>query len=286
MKYNYKMAPLKAALLILSLAALLAGCHQAASQDSAPVPPSMAQPSEQVVPTQMASPSPPTEEVTPTPPVELDERAFFDDALFVGDSIMEGIRQYVMAQRQEGEMLDSASFLTSTMGVSLAGLLGEQPPNIQFTYQGAERPLDEIIADIAPRRVFLLIGLNDLASDPDAAAADCVDRYARLVDRLQASCPDTEFIIITNPPKAASAWLPSYTANRGFNNQLIGEFVEALVNMCRERNIPYVDAYAALKDENGALPDDFCRDGFIHLNHQGAAVVVEALESFAGGDPS
>lgn len=284
MKAKHKI--LMASMLMLGLAALLAGCRDAAPQDSVPAPPSMAQPSEQVVPTQMVSPPPPTEEVTPTPPAEIDEREYFDDTLFVGDSIMEGIRQYVTAQRQDGEMLGSASFLTSTMGVSLAGLLGEQPPNVQFSYQGAERPLEEIIIDVAPRRVFLLIGLNDLASDPGATAADCVDRYARLVDRLQTSCPDTEFIIITNPPKVASAWLPSYTANRGFNNQLIGAFVEALVNMCQERNIPYVDAYAALKDENGALPDDFCRDGFIHLNHQGAAVVVEALESFAGGDPS
>lgn len=284
MKAKHKI--LMALMLMLGLAALLAGCRDAAPQDSVPTPPSMAQPSEQVVPTQMVSLPPPTEEVTPTPPAEIDEREYFDDTLFVGDSIMEGIRQYVTAQRQDGEMLGSASFLTSTMGVSLAGLLGEQPPNVQFSYQGAERPLEEIIIDVAPRRVFLLIGLNDLASDPGATAADCVDRYARLVDRLQTSCPDTEFIIITNPPKVASAWLPSYTANRGFNNQLIGAFVEAMVNMCQERNIPYVDAYAALKDENGALPDDFCRDGFIHLNHQGAAVVVEALESFAGGDPS
>lgn len=284
MKAKHKI--LMASMLMLGLAALLAGCRDAAPQDSVPAPPSMVQPSEQVVPTQMVSPPPPTEEVTSTPPAEIDEREYFDDTLFVGDSIMEGIRQYVTAQRQDGEMLGSASFLTSTMGVSLAGLLGEQPPNVQFSYQGAERPLEEIIIDVAPRRVFLLIGLNDLASDPGATAADCVDRYARLVDRLQTSCPDTEFIIITNPPKVASAWLPSYTANRGFNNQLIGAFVEALVNMCQERNIPYVDAYAALKDENGALPDGFCRDGFIHLNHQGAAVVVEALESFAGGDPS
>lgn len=284
MKAKHKI--LMASMLMLGLAALLAGCRDAAPQDSVPTPPSMAQPSEQVVPTQMVSPPPPTEEITPTPPAEIDEREYFDDTLFVGDSIMEGIRQYVTAQRQNGEMLGSASFLTSTMGVSLAGLLGEQPPNVQFSYQGAERPLEEIIIDVAPRRVFLLIGLNDLASDPGATAADCVDRYARLVDRLQTSCPDTEFIIITNPPKVASAWLPSYTANRGFNNQLIGAFVEALVNMCQERNIPYVDAYAALKDENGTLPDAFCRDGFIHLNHQGAAVVVEALESFAGGDPS
>ena len=57
----------------------------------------------------------------------------------------------------------------------------------------------------------------------------------------------------------------------------------ALTQMCREQGIPYVDAYESLKGENGALPDDFCRDGYIHLNHQGAAVVVDALNAFAEG---
>ena len=44
-----------------------------------------------------------------------------------------------------------------------------------------------------------------------------------------------------------------------------------------------MDAYEALRDEDGALPDELCRDGYVHLNHQGAAVVVEALEAFAEG---
>lgn len=126
--------------------------------------------------------------------------------------------------------------------------------------------------------------VNDLSSDPDVIVADCVDRYTRLIERLQISCPQIEFIIITPPPKVASSWLPDYTANRSFNNQLIGKYVEALIEMCVQEDIPYIDAYTALKDENNALPDNFCRDGFIHLNHQGAAVVVEAVESFAQGD--
>ena len=44
-----------------------------------------------------------------------------------------------------------------------------------------------------------------------------------------------------------------------------------------------MDTYESLKDENGAWPDNFCRDGYIHLNHQGAAVVVDALNAFVEG---
>lgn len=212
-----------------------------------------------------------------------EEGNYFDNTLFVGDSIMEGIRQYVAAQRQEGEMLGTARFLTTTMGMSLADLVGDREVGVQFSYQGEESPLQDIVAEIAPRRVFLLLGLNDLASDTDPVIADVVDRYIRLIDTLQMACPGIECVIITNPPKVSSRWLPDYTANRHFSNELIEDFVDALTQMCRDNNIPCVDAYEYLKNENGALPDDYCRDGYIHLNHQGAAVVVEALEAFAEG---
>lgn len=235
-------------------------------------------PEETFLPPSMALPTP-----SPTPSPEPEEGNYFDNALFVGDSIMEGIRQYVAAQRQEGELLDTARFLTTTMGVSLADLVGDRDNGVQYSYQGEERPLEDIVAEIMPRRVFLLLGLNDLASDTDPVIADIVDRYVHLIDNLQTACPGVECIIITNPPKVASQWLPDYTANRHFGNALIGEFVDALTQMCRENNIPYVDAYECLKNENGALPDDYCRDGYIHLNHQGAAVVVEALGAFAEG---
>ena len=79
----------------------------------------------------------------------------------------------------------------------------------------------------------------------------------------------------------ASKWLPSYTENRNFGNELIDEFVAALIDLCNQRGIPWVDLHACLSDEAGALPDDFCRDGYLHLSNAGAQVAVEALYAFA-----
>lgn len=269
----------------LTLALTLTGCGAGAAQPDPPPAASPACP----VPASEFDPLPPAESPVPTPDTSAlalptpEEGDYFDDALFVGDSILEGVRQYVAAQRPEGEMLGTAQFLTTTMGISLADLVGDREVGVQFSYQGEEKPLEDIVAEIAPRRVFLLLGLNDLASDPDPAVEDVVNRYTRLILNLRSACPGVEFIVITNPPKVASRWLPDYTVNRGFGNELIGAFVDEFRAVCPEWNIPYVDAYEALKDENGALPDDFCRDGFVHLNHRGAAAVVEALEAFAQG---
>lgn len=269
----------------LTLALILAGCAADAATPAQPPEPPPTPAAEAAPP--FAAPAPALAEAPepsqPEPPQEPEEGGCFDNALFVGDSIMEGIRQYVAARRQEGEALGTARFLTSTMGISLADLVGDRSPGVQFSYKGEEQPLEDIVADINPRRVFLLLGLNDLASDPDPVVLDVVDRYIDLISQLRSTCPGVEFIVVTNPPKVASQWLPDYTANRNFGNELIGDFVDELKAACGEWDIEYVDAYEALRDEQGALPDQLCRDGFLHLNHQGAAVVVEALEAFAEG---
>lgn len=148
------------------------------------------------------------------------------------------------------------------------------------SYGGKEAPLEELLGDLDINRAFLLLGLNDLSATT-ATTEEIVERYAHLITNLRENFSDVEIVVITTPPKIASSWLPTYVTNRSFGNERIGEFVTALIAMCDENGVPYVDAYGALKNETGALPDDFCRDGYIHLNNAGSKVVVDALYAFA-----
>ena len=208
--------------------------------------------------------------------------AYFDNTLFIGDSIMEGVRQYVMGQRESNACLGEAKFLTTTIGISLADLVGEREAGIAYSYKGSEMSLEEIVTDMKPQRIFLLLGLNDLSTvEEEPSSQAVVDRYARLIQNLKDCLPDAQVVVITNPPKINSSWLPDYAVNRSFNNELIGEFCDGLKAMCQTENIPFLDAHGLLQDESGALPEAFCRDGYIHLNDAGSGIVVEALYDFA-----
>ena len=234
-------------------------------------------------PEQTAQPAPvptatPKPAETPVSPAQLE--AYFEDAVFIGDSIMEGIRQYVAKNRAKEPTLGDAVFLTSTMGVSVADLVEGETDGPFYRYNGQNQPLTEILPQLECRRIFLQLGLNDMAA-ANPVVAESVEEYSRLIDLLQAAVPEAEIIVITNPPKVASTWLPSYTPNRSFGNKLIAEYVDGLIRMCDDRGIPCVNAHAALLDANGALPDDYCRDGFVHLNDAGSRVVVEELYRFA-----
>lgn len=244
----------------------------------APIPTTSSTP----VPTVMPEPTP-TAESTPEPvpttaPGQLND-AYFDNALFIGDSIMEGIRQYVAKNRSVEPTLSDAQFLTSVAGVSIAGLAQN---GMGFRYQGADQSLQQILTQTAPTRIFLMLGLNDLAAaDPDIV--EIISSYDKLISQIREAVPGAEVIVMTNPPKVASGWLPDYTANRNFNNALIADFVEALIQMCGSQGIAYVNTHQSLQDGSGALPDSYCRDGYVHLNDAGSKVVVDTLYAFADG---
>ena len=75
--------------------------------------------------------------------------------------------------------------------------------------------------------------------------------------------------------------LPDYTPNREFGNALIDDFVAALTAACEERGVPVIDIHGVMSGEDGALPERYCSDGFIHLNQEGRRAVVDALYAYA-----
>ena len=216
----------------------------------------------------------------PTPKIARND-AYFDNAVFIGDSVMEGLRQYVVKQRKTETTLGEAKFLATIMGISIADLVGDRQIGKYYSYKGAEKPLEDIIIEMGVSRIFLMMGLNDLGGVKDPVIEDIADQYSRLIDLLQETVPGVDIIIMTNTPKTKTSWLPSYTANRKFGNPLIDSFVGAVIGMCDSKNIPYIDVNKSLKDDSGTLPNDYSRDDYVHINDKGARVVVNALYAFA-----
>lgn len=256
-----------------------------------PSPETTPEPTPTPVPTPTPEPSP-TPAPTPTPvpsatpepissavsPDQLE--AYFEDTVFIGDSIMEGVRRYVAQNRAKEPTLGNAQFLTSTIGVSVAKLLDNENGGPFYRYNGQSQFLLQILPQMDCKRIFLQLGLNDMA-EANPVVEDSIEKYSQLIDLLQSTVPDAEIIVITNPPKVASEWLPNYTPNRSFGNALISEFVDALIQMCNDRGIPYVDIHTALQDTNGVLPEKYCSDGFVHLSEAGSKAVVKELYRFA-----
>jgi len=122
--------------------------------------------------------------------------------------------------------------------------------------------LDETII-LKPTKVFLMIGINDLAKKtPDAIILKNIQRIA---DQLKQYSPNTKLIIQSILPTNNS-----FTEFVGYQNK--DEHIIWLNNelslFCTNSQLVFVDLYSLFKDENGKLNKRYTYDG-LHLNGEG-----------------
>lgn len=268
-------------------AALLGGCFRAAHPGGSTADSTGAAPIPSLLPSDTTSEPPATgtsggaDTAQPeSPPADTD--SYFENALFLGDSVMESVSRYVRARRGKGEsVLADARFLTDVSGIRIADLVGDtdEEDRIRYQYKGKAQELPDILADMQPSRIFLSLGMNDLSFG--YSTEDTVARYERLLLLLQEACPDVPLVVLTVTPKTDSQYLPWYCRNKSFGSALLNEFAQAQLAFCAEREVDCVDVNAVLRDESGNLPAAYSNDGYIHLNDDGAALVIGALEDYA-----
>jgi lysophospholipase L1-like esterase len=119
--------------------------------------------------------------------------------------------------------------------------------------------LDDIIAS-RPQKIFLMIGINDLASR--SWPVDFVyEHYVEIVDRLKRETPGTELFIQSVLP--INEELVKVVSFKGKSGN-IKEFNDKLKRLAYDRKITYIDVYEQLVNTEGQLDIQYTNDG-IHL---------------------
>ena len=147
--------------------------------------------------------SQPTKEPTPEPTFEpvtlqmLDDGycdSFFDDAVFIGDSITWTLARFVTKIRKEQpEFLGSSKFL-GAIGMSAQFASWNEPNRhgINFIVQGKDVSVTEGIHKLGAKKAFILLGLNDIGC---REWNDVEGYFSDLLDAIHRECPDTEVIL-------------------------------------------------------------------------------------------
>lgn len=136
--------------------------------------------------------------------------------------------------------------------------------------------LDPIVSG-HPKKLFLLIGTNDLAAG--IAPAEVAANVEKLLDRFQAESPWTKIYVQSifpvngedTPAKPKRHW------QRGAEIVETNRLLEAL---CVDRkNVTYVDVYSALVDDRGLLDRRYTNDG-LHLLAPGYLAWKAVIEKY------
>jgi lysophospholipase L1-like esterase len=133
--------------------------------------------------------------------------------------------------------------------------------------------LDEVIKG-RPRKVFILIGINDIARNiPDSVV---LQNYRRIIHAIKTGTPHTQIIFQSIFPIN-----PSFGKLKNhYKKDHIININQGLKKIIEEEGVDFVDLFAAFVDAEGNLPANLTFDG-VHLTKPGYDKWVEILK--AGG---
>lgn len=132
--------------------------------------------------------------------------------------------------------------------------------------------LDPIIEG-HPKKLFLMIGINDLAAgvSPDEIVAN----VGRLIDRFQNESRWTKIYVQSILPVNGADF--SKYANHYAQGHLIVPTNKRLEALCDEKGVTYLDVWGALADHEGKLDKRYTNDG-LHLMGEGYVVWRDAIK--------
>ena len=130
----------------------------------------------------------------------------------------------------------------------------------------------QAVAKMKPRRVVIMLGTNDNGMSVD----EFISNYTALVQAIQESYPYTDIIVNTVPPVPAD-----HSNYPNMDQTKIDDFNMALLSMCEQMNLKFLNTAEALKDANGYGNADYYQSGDIHLKTSGLKVLLNYLRTHA-----
>ena len=249
----------------------------AAAATQAPAP--TAEPTATAAPTAEPTPTPvPTPMPSPTMEPVTDEMldsgrfdVYFDDAVFLGDSITQSLRNYCIAQRRDdADFMGNAQFLAA---VSMSVRMASRDMRTLLKYRGYAVSVTEGLLKMEAGRVFVLLGVNDHAGKyPDAT----LGYFDTMIDAIQEQCEGIEIII-----QAVTPVTEQFCRERQVTIEEWNGFNELLEQLCEEKGVYFLNFAELLTDEDGYLADDMAGDGMFHLSPAANAIWIRELRRFA-----
>ncbi|WP_020617774.1 GDSL-type esterase/lipase family protein [Paenibacillus daejeonensis] len=176
--------------------------------------------------------------------------------VFAGDSITEGFPIH--------ELLRASKRLYNR------GIGGD-------TTIGLLRNIEQLILDLQPAQLFLLIGTNDLGEGelPEAIVA----RIREICETVRVRLPDTGIVLLSIYPvnHDAEPDLPFPVVGRRTNEAIL-MMNQLLLQTANELELDYANIHDLLTDEKGKLKASYTYDG-LHLHARGYEVVKTDIQS-------
>lgn len=200
------------------------------------------------------------------PPKTFDgPSTFYNDAAFIGDSVSLKLSYYAEAT---GELGDALFLVAGSYGVGHA-----VDGTMEMYFQGKDTPPQDALAKAGVKKVFIMLGMNDLGKFGIDITMDYWDKF---IANIREKNPDIMICIQSMTP----VWVNGQTES--LYNEAVDEYNERLKAFAKENRCSYMDIASFMKDADNGLATDYCSDNYVHLTDAGAYAWTSVLKAYAG----
>ena len=205
------------------------------------------------------------------------DSSYFDDAVFIGDSVTLKLKYYETSKN----VLGKCEFLTAGSFGTREALKPVSSDSTHPVYNGKKMLLEDSVKATGKHRVYIMLGMNDIAI---AGIDKSVKNMEKVVDSILAKTPDALIYIQSMTPRTHKTDNP----NNYLCNKNIGLYNKGLLELCEQRGWYFVDVASVMFDSKYGLKEEYCsdKDGMgIHFTESGCKAWVDYLYTHAY-DPS
>lgn len=194
-----------------------------------------------------------TEESTPQESLitngETVDASWFDDAVFVGDSVTLKLNYYC---DDNIDALGNAQFFCAgSLGYTNALWDLDREDAVHPTYKGTTYLSADCASVTGASKVFVMLGMNDIGLYGVDGALESAET---LLDNITTNSPDAVIYVQSVTPIMEDA------QGSKWNNDIVRTFNEKLKDLCKEKGYGFLDVYSVMADENGNLRPEYCSD--------------------------
>lgn len=225
-----------------------------------------------------SSPPPVNSQPGGVPYSEPTDPSYFDDAVFVGDSVSLKLKYYVTNQRKGAapNLLGKAQFLTSGSLGSANSLWPVSDQSVHPSYNNVKMRIEDAVAQMGAKKIFIMLGVNDIGL---YGIDDSIKNMKTLIGLILEKSPDVTIFVQSATPMVRGKEL------RDLNNRNLLEYDNKLKAMCDELGYYFVDVASVMRDSEGFLPLEYCSDPSgenslgIHFTDKACQVWIDYLET-------
>ena len=199
----------------------------------------------------------PDRDLTPLP------EEWFDDTLFIGDSITYVLMQYCDAEERLGgiQIWSEQSLNVYTMSQN----------TFRFWYRGEAYSLPDLVKVSGAKRVIFCLGINDIVQE--GGVERTMELWPKIFDAIKKENPDVQLMLQSCFPM----WKVSVVYD--LSNDVINEYNDQMRAFCAENGHTFVDIADAFRARDGSLKEKYSSDNYVHLSSEAAELWVEELRN-------